>query len=95
MIYIAGLTQFNHFFNSPLAIYGNKLYNLPFNVNTFHQLWDVTSPKEAKEKLEGQKQAIHNPRNLEEQALTLCGRDRCLLRLLLWCIGIPLIEVRA
>ena len=44
-------------------------------MNTFHQLWDVTSPKEAKEKLEGQRQAIHNPRNLEEQALTLCGRD--------------------
>ncbi|SFL64041.1 UDP-galactopyranose mutase [Proteiniphilum acetatigenes] len=73
--YVTGLTGFNHFINSPLARYGDKLYNLPFNMNTFYQLWNVTSPREAREKIEGQKQTIKNPRNLEEQALALCGRD--------------------
>lgn len=69
--YVTGLTGFNHFINSPLARYGDKLYNLPFNMNTFYQLWNVTSPQEAREKIKGQKQTIKNPRNLEEQALPL------------------------
>lgn len=73
--YISGLTEFNNFINSPLARYGEKLYNLPFNMNTFYQLWNVTSPREAREKIEEQKQLIQDPENLEEQALALCGRD--------------------
>src|SRR5690554_4727573 len=73
--YVTSLTDFNHFINSPLARYRDKLYNLPFNMNTFYQLWNVTSPHEARKEIEEQRKNICNPRNLEEQALTLCGKD--------------------
>jgi UDP-galactopyranose mutase len=80
--YVNGLTEFNHFINSPLARYKNNVYNLPFNMNTFHQLWDVTTPQEAMEIIESQKQEVGNPQNLEEQALALCGKDiyECLIK---------------
>lgn len=75
--YLNQFVEFNHYRNSPLAFYQGNLYNLPFNMNTFHQLWGVTKPEEAKLKIEEQKQKykVDNPRNLEEQALSLVGED--------------------
>ncbi|MBK5722822.1 UDP-galactopyranose mutase [Dysgonomonas sp. Marseille-P4677] len=69
------LCQFNHYINSPLAKYQDKIYNLPFNMNTFYQLWGVKTPKEAMHKIESQQIEINNPSNLEEQALSLVGYD--------------------
>ena len=68
----------NRFTNSPLANYQGKLYNLPFNMHTFYQLWGVRTPQEAQAKLDEQRAEyahIENPANLEEQALKLCGKD--------------------
>lgn len=77
--YVNQLVEFNHYVNSPLAHFHDELYNLPFNMNTFHQLWkEVKTPAEAKAKIEEQRSAyahILQPANLEEQALTLCGQD--------------------
>ncbi|KRU25374.1 UDP-galactopyranose mutase [Clostridium sporogenes] len=75
--YINGFTEFNRFTNSPIANYKGELYNLPFNMNTFNKLWGVISPKEAKEKIEKQKKeaGIKEPKNLEEQAISLVGID--------------------
>lgn len=104
--YVNCFAEFNHYINAPVARYKDELYNLPFNMNTFHALWGVKTPKEAKEKLSKQRaeawrsdapqatpvdaneteasQAIHEnatpakdkqPENLEEQALSLVGRD--------------------
>lgn len=76
--YVNSLVKFNQFINSPLASSEGKLYNLPFNMNTFYQLWGVQTPMEAKIKLEEQRHQyrfITNPQNLEEQALKICGSD--------------------
>ena len=76
--YVNSFVEFNRYTNSPLARFGDKLYNLPFNMNTFYQLWGVKTPAEAKEKIEEQRREfahITEPANLEEQALTLCGKD--------------------
>ena len=75
--YINQFAEFNHFVNSPIAIYKDELYNLPFNMNTFHQLWGVRTPAEAKAKIQGQIARMHitHPKNLEEQALALVGQD--------------------
>ena len=75
--YINDLVPFNRFTNSPLAIYKGKLFNLPFNMNTFHQLWGVTTPNEAKAKIAEQCAEMEGktPKNLEEQAISLVGRD--------------------
>ena len=76
--YVNRLVEFNRFTNSPLACYGGRLYNLPFNMNTFYQLWGTRTPAEARAKVEEQRAEyahIAEPRNLEEQALKLCGRD--------------------
>ena len=79
--FVNDIVPFNRYTNSPIANYKGELYNLPFNMNTFHQLWGVTTPDEAQAKIEEQrqeaKQAIGNsePCNLEEQALLLVGRD--------------------
>lgn len=76
--YVNRLVEFNRYTNSPLALFDDKLYNLPFNMNTFYRLWGVRTPQEAKAKLEEQRAAyahIETPRNLEEQALKLCGKD--------------------
>ncbi len=76
--YVNRLVEFNRFTNSPLANYEGRLYNLPFNMNTFYQLWGVKTPEEAKEKIAEQRAAyahIQEPANLEEQALKLCGED--------------------
>jgi UDP-galactopyranose mutase len=75
--YVNELVEFNRFTNSPLANHKGKLYNLPFNMNTFYQLWGVKTPAEAEAKLQEQRQEIANkePANLEEQAISLVGRD--------------------
>ena len=76
--YVNSFVEFNRYTNSPVARYQDKLYNLPFNMNTFYQLWGVTTPAEAQARIEEQRAEyahITEPANLEEQALTLCGKD--------------------
>lgn len=75
--YVNRFVEFNRYTNSPVAFYRGKLYNLPFNMNTFYQLWGVVSPEEAEKKLQEQRAeyADIEPKNFEEQALKLCGRD--------------------
>ncbi len=75
--YVNSFVEFNRYTNSPVANYKGELYNLPFNMNTFYQLWKVKTPEEAKAKIKEQvdKLQIKNPRNLEEQALSLVGTD--------------------
>lgn len=75
--YINQFAEFNNYVNSPIAVYGEELYNLPFNMNTFSKMWGVRSPREAKEIIERQKGESHveEPENLEQQALSLVGRD--------------------
>lgn len=73
--YVNALVPFNRFTNSPLAFYQGKIYNLPFNMNTFTQLWGVLTPEEAEAKLASQVVHNTNPQNLEEYALAEVGRD--------------------
>ena len=79
--FVNSIVEFNRYTNSPIANYKGKLYNLPFNMNTFHQMWGVNTPEEAKAKIEEQKaEAVaalngREPQNLEEQALCLVGKD--------------------
>ena len=82
--FVNSIVEFNRYTNSPVANYKGKLYNLPFNMNTFYQMWGVVTPQEAKEKIKEQKAAavksmqqagIVEPRNLEEQAISLIGID--------------------
>lgn len=74
--YVTSLVEFNRFTNAPVANYRGEIYNLPFNMNTFNRMWGVATPKEALEKLEEQRAEIQGePRNLEEQAIKLVGRD--------------------
>ncbi len=82
--YVTQLVEMNRYTNSPIANYEGRLYNLPFNMNTFHQMWGVVTPAEAEAKIAEQRQeaadkmraeGVSEPRNLEEQALILVGRD--------------------
>lgn len=75
--YVNSFVEFNRYTNSPIANYKGEVYNLPFNMNTFNKLWGVTKPDEAKSIIESQvRQAgIHQPKNLEEQAISLVGTD--------------------
>lgn len=75
--YVNQFVTFNHYVNSPVARFEGKLFNLPFNMNTFYQLWGVTTPQQAKEKIEQQRAPYKDldPQNLEEQALFLGGKD--------------------
>ncbi|MDD4371336.1 MAG: UDP-galactopyranose mutase [Anaerostipes sp.] len=75
--YITQFAEFNRFTNSPVANYKGELYSLPFNMYTFNKMWGVVTPKEAKEKIEEQKKAagILEPKNLEQQAISLVGTD--------------------
>ncbi len=75
--YINNFCEFNNFVNSPIANYKGEIYNLPFNMNTFNKMWGVITPKEAMEKIEEQKAAYKtdSPKNLEEQAINLVGKD--------------------
>ena len=82
--FVNGIVPFNRYTNGPVANYKGELYNLPFNMNTFYQMWGVTTPEQAAAKIEEQKaeavaqmraEGVSEPRNLEEQALTLVGND--------------------
>ena len=73
--WVNSVVEFVPFINSPLANFNGKIYNLPFNMNTFCQLWGVTTPEQAKAKIESQREGITDPKNLEEQAISLVGRD--------------------
>lgn len=73
--WVNSIVEFVPFINSPIANYKGKLYNLPFNMNTFHQLWGVTTAEEAQQKIESQRGDIKNPQNLEQQAISLVGTD--------------------
>ncbi len=75
--YIGKFAEFNHYINSPVAVYQDEVYNLPFNMNTFSRLWHIKTPTEAKAKIAEQirELGIGEPANLEEQALSLAGRD--------------------
>jgi len=82
--FVNNIVPFNRYTNSPVANYHGKLFNLPFNMNTFYQMWGVTTPEAAKAKIEEQRAeavekmkaaGVAEPRNLEEQALTLIGKD--------------------
>ena len=82
--YVNSFAEFNRYTNSPVARYKDELYNLPFNMNTFHALWGVRTPGEARAKIEEQKRealeemkaaGVDEPRNLREPAITLAGRD--------------------
>ncbi len=75
--YVQQFAQFNRYTNSPVARYKDELYNLPFNMNTFSKMWGVSTPEEAKEIIERQirEAGIAEPKNLEEQAISLVGRD--------------------
>lgn len=75
--YVNNFVEFNRYTNSPIAKYKDKIYNLPFNMNTFYQLWGVKTPKEARDKINSQinEANINEPKNLEEQAISLVGKD--------------------
>ncbi len=75
--FVNSFVPFNRYTNSPIANYKGKIYNLPFNMNTFYQLWGVTTPEQAKQKIAEQISELNitEPKNLEEQALMLVGRD--------------------
>jgi UDP-galactopyranose mutase len=75
--YVNSFAEFNRYTNSPLAFYKGELYNLPFNMNTFHQLWGVNTPAEAQQRIQEQIASLNitDPANLEEQALSLVGTD--------------------
>ncbi len=75
--FVNSIVEFNRYTNSPVANYRGELYNLPFNMNTFYQLWGVKTPAEARAKIEEQRAELNSrePQNLEEQAISLVGRD--------------------
>ena len=75
--YVNQFAEFNHYVNSPVAVYKDELYNLPFNMNTFSKMWNIRTPQEAKDMIAKQiaELNIKEPKNLEEQALSLAGRD--------------------
>lgn len=75
--YVNQFAEFNNYINSPIARYKEELYNLPFNMNTFSKMWGIVTPKEAKDKIQSQiaELNIKEPKNLEEQALSLVGKD--------------------
>ncbi len=75
--YVNRFAEFNNYINSPIAVYGDEIYNLPFNMNTFSKMWGIKTPDEARAIILKQRReaAVENPENLEEQALNLVGRD--------------------
>ena len=75
--YLRQFTEFNHYINSPIAVYKDEVYNLPFNMNTFSKMWNIQTPKQAKDIIKYQLDELNitNPKNLEEQALSLVGWD--------------------
>jgi len=75
--YVNSFCEFNNYINSPIANFKGQLFNLPFNMNTFYQMWGTTTPEQAIKKIEEQKKEfnISNPENLEEQAISMVGKD--------------------
>ena len=75
--YVNQFAEFNNYINSPVAVYKDELHNLPFNMNTFSKMWNIRTPQEAKDIIAKQIEELHieEPKNLEEQALSLAGRD--------------------
>ncbi len=75
--YVNQFAEFNNYINAPVAVYRDELYNLPFNMNTFSKMWNIKTPQEAKDKITEQIESLQlgEPKNLEEQALSLVGRD--------------------
>lgn len=74
--YVNSFCEFNNYINSPVANYKGELYNMPFNMNTFTKLWGVVTPQQAKEKIDEQRKVVSGePKNLEEQAISLVGTD--------------------
>lgn len=73
--YVNQFVEFNNYVNSPIANYKGEIYNMPFNMNTFSRLWGISTPSEAKAIIDAQKGAVTDPANLEEQAISLVGRD--------------------
>ncbi len=75
--YVNQFAEFNNYINSPVAVYKDELYNLPFNMNTFSKMWNIRTPQEAKDIIAKQIADLHitEPKNLEEQALSLVGTD--------------------
>lgn len=74
--FVNELAEFNRYTNSPVANFKGEMYNMPFNMNTFSKMWGISTPAEAKAKIEEQKASVTGePRNLEEQAISLVGRD--------------------
>ena len=74
--YVNQFAEFNNYINTPIARYKDEVYNMPFNMNTFSKMWNIATPDEAKAEIEKQRQEITgDPQNLEEQAISLVGRD--------------------
>ena len=75
--YMNQFCEFNNYINSPIANYKGELYNMPFNMNTFSKMWNIQTPAEAKAIIESQKAELNisEPKNLEEQGLSLVGKD--------------------
>ena len=74
--FVNSLAEFNRYTNSPVANYKGEMYNMPFNMNTFSKMWNISTPAEAKKIIEEQKKEINGePKNLEEQAISLVGRE--------------------
>ena len=74
--FVNSLAEFNRYTNSPIANYKGEIYNMPFNMNTFSKMWGIRTPEEAKTIIEEQRKAVPGePKNLEEQAIKLVGKD--------------------
>ncbi|MHC1721766.1 MAG: UDP-galactopyranose mutase [Aminipila sp.] len=73
--YVSRFSEFNDYIHRPLANYYGQLYNLPFNMNTFNQLWGVTTPEEAQKRIKQSTEHVENPKNLEQMAVKLVGRE--------------------
>lgn len=74
--FVNSLAEFNRYTNSPVANYKGEMYNMPFNMNTFSRMWGISTPAEAKAKIDGQRASVQGePENLEEQAISLVGTD--------------------
>ena len=73
--YVGQFAELNNYVNSPIANYKGEIYNMPFNMNTFSRLWGIATPQEAKEIIDRQRGTMTDPQNLEEQAISLVGRD--------------------
>ena len=74
--YVNQFAEFNNYVNSPIARYKDEIYNMPFNMNTFSKMWNIATPEEAEAEIEKQRKEVNGePKNLEEQAISLVGRD--------------------